>query len=250
MVSKLYQSARDTTEAALRLFKSKPNRLLCLVALCMLCVEFFGWQAPFYRLIAPFFPNIQYSDLAFYAQIYTTASFAFFLILIPLIFLKLNGEHHWSQLGLKRPAAEDALPYLAFGLLMTPVLLIVCAQPGFYGFYPIYKPKQVSDWLSFEAVYALQFIAIEFFFRGPLLFLLYRSLKDSAIFIMLVPYALIHIHKPFPEALGAIVAGVILGALAIKSRSIWWGVLLHIYIALLADTLGLFYSGRLADFFQ
>lgn len=226
------------------------HQALCLIALCMLLVEFFGWQAPFYRLIAPLFPELQYRDLAFWAQAYTTLSFAVVLILIPSTFLVLTQERQWRHLGLKRPTAEDALPYLAFGLLMTPVLLIVCAQPGFYEFYPIYKPKQVGDWLSFEAIYALQFIAIEFFFRGPLLFLLYRSLKETAIFVMLVPYALIHIHKPFPEALGAIVAGAILGTLAIKSRSIWWGVLLHMYIAVLADTLGLLYSGRLADLFQ
>ena len=151
---------------------------------------------------------------------------------------------------MQAPHLADAKPYAAFAILMTPVLFIACAQPGFYQFHPLYKPQGPSDWLAFETIYAMQFIATEFFFRGPLLFALYKKINDTAIFVMVIPYALIHIHKPLPEAFGSIVAGILLGVLAIKSKSIWWGVLLHIYIALLADTLGLFYSGSLLELFN
>lgn len=46
-------------------------------------------------------------------------------------------------------------------------------------------------------------------------------------------------HKPLPEAMGAIVAGVVLGWLALRTRSIWGGVLLHVAVALSMDALAL-----------
>ena len=49
---------------------------------------------------------------------------------------------------------------------------------------------------------------------------------------MIVPYCMIHYGKPMPETLGAIVAGLILGTLAMRTRSIWGGVLIHIGVAI------------------
>ena len=60
---------------------------------------------------------------------------------------------------------------------------------------------------------------------------------------MVLPYALIHIHKPFPEAIGSIFAGLVLAHLALKGKSIWPGVVLHMMIAVSMDFLGLWNSG-------
>ena len=56
-----------------------------------------------------------------------------------------------------------------------------------------------------------------------------------AIFVMVVPYNMIHYGKPFLEANAAIVAGVILGTLALKTRSIWCGFLIHVSVAISMD---------------
>jgi membrane protease YdiL (CAAX protease family) len=122
-------------------------------------------------------------------------------------------------------------------------LIFVCSSSDFYRFYPLFRPHGLQEWLIFEAIYLAQFVAVEFFFRGPLLFRLNQLHGPISLFIMTLPYALIHIHKPFPEALGSIIAGVILGLLSLKSKSLWPGVLLHMIIALSADSLGLFYGG-------
>jgi hypothetical protein len=72
-----------------------------------------------------------------------------------------------------------------------------------------------------------------------------------AIFVMAVPYCMIHFHKPIAEVVGAIFAGIVLGTLAMVTRSIWCGVLIHISVAwtmdalALAHTFGLPGSGRL-----
>lgn len=50
---------------------------------------------------------------------------------------------------------------------------------------------------------------------------------STAIFVMVVPYTMIHFTKPFPETLGAIVAGIVLGTLALRTRSIFGGVAIH-----------------------
>jgi membrane protease YdiL (CAAX protease family) len=70
-----------------------------------------------------------------------------------------------------------------------------------------------------------------------------HSLKKQfgiySIFIMMIPYCMIHFGKPMSETLGAIFAGIILGALSLKSNSIWLGVLLHFSVAIAMDCFAL-----------
>ena len=62
-------------------------------------------------------------------------------------------------------------------------------------------------------LYWLQFCALEFFFRGFLLHGLAPRLGWAAIFAMALPYNMLHYGKPMPEALAAIVGGIVLGTL-------------------------------------
>lgn len=63
--------------------------------------------------------------------------------------------------------------------------------------------------------------------------------------IMCVPYLMIHFPKLWPEALGAILFGFFLGILALRSRSIWGGVMVHVTIALTMDLAALLRKGEL-----
>ena len=56
---------------------------------------------------------------------------------------------------------------------------------------------------------------------------------------MAVPYCMIHYGKPYLEACGAMVAGVVLGSLSMKTRSIYPGFLVHVTVAILMDILAL-----------
>ena len=60
-----------------------------------------------------------------------------------------------------------------------------------------------------------------------------------AIFAMAVPYCMIHYGKPYLETNGAIVAGIVLGSLAMRTRSIYAGFLVHATVAVLNDILAL-----------
>jgi membrane protease YdiL (CAAX protease family) len=56
---------------------------------------------------------------------------------------------------------------------------------------------------------------------------------------MIVPYCMIHYGKPLPETFGAILAGLILGTIAMRTKSIWGGALIHIGVAMTMDVLAL-----------
>ena len=68
------------------------------------------------------------------------------------------------------------------------------------------------------ALYWLQFAALEFFFRGFMLHGLVPRLGWAAIFAMVVPYNMLHYGKPMPEALAAIVGGIVLGTLVAEDE--------------------------------
>lgn len=125
--------------------------------------------------------------------------------------------------------------------IVLPVMVIVSQQADFGSYYPFYKNSSRSwfDFVAWESMYWLQFFALEFFFRGWMIAVLRRTLGAAAIFAMAVPYCMIHYGKPYLEAHGAIVAGVVLGSLAMRTRSIYAGFLLHISVAVGMDLLSL-----------
>jgi len=58
-----------------------------------------------------------------------------------------------------------------------------------------------------------------------------------------VPYCMIHFRKPMPETFGTLVAGVVLGFLSLKTRSIWIGTAIHLSAALSMDFLSMWRKG-------
>jgi uncharacterized protein len=229
------------------LFKGDSSRTILFITFIMIVLEYFGWQGPFHHLFSQedFYRALSRNERTFYAQVYTSISFLFLFILLPGVYHLITKQNRkeFSHYGLNLPSKQSWAPYIILGIVMIPLVLMASSRPSFYKFYPLYRPINLKDWLLFEAVYLTQFVGVEFFFRGFNLFRLEKSLGPKAIIFMTLPYALIHIHKPFPEAIGSIFAGIMLGLLALKGRSIWPGVLLHGLIAFSADTFGLYFSG-------
>jgi membrane protease YdiL (CAAX protease family) len=146
---------------------------------------------------------------------------------------------------------KHAWIYLVFLAVVLPLLVIVSRQPDFGSYYPFYKLSSRSwyDFLSWEALYFAQFFGLEMFFRGFWLGALRRSFGSGAIFAMAVPYCMIHYGKPFLEANGAIIAGIALGSLAMRTKSIYQGFLVHITVAALMDWLALTHRHALPTVF-
>jgi membrane protease YdiL (CAAX protease family) len=129
--------------------------------------------------------------------------------------------------------------YLTLYLVMVPAILFAAGREDFLQVYPFVSEatRDPRAFLVWELAYVTQFFALEAFFRGYLLFTLERVMGRLAIFVMVVPYCMIHYHKPMLEALGAVVAGVFLGYLALRYRSWYGGAVLHSLVAVTMDSL-------------
>ncbi|QDU93619.1 CPBP family intramembrane glutamic endopeptidase [Lignipirellula cremea] len=159
---------------------------------------------------------------------------------VPLLLIKVVLRENVSDYGLRLQGALSGWwIYLLMYLAILPAVLWASRSPAFQEQYPFYRPPLGQPlWPRFwiwQACYALQFVALEFFFRGYMLHGLRRRFGGYAILVMMVPYCMIHFGKPLRETLGAIGAGLILGFMSLKTRSIWLGAALHIAVALTMD---------------
>ena len=146
-----------------------------------------------------------------------------------------------------RGFAEHWKIYAGLYALVLPVIWLVSLTPDFYTFYPMYPNagRSWADLLMWEGMYAAQFVALEFFFRGFLVGGLSKHLGMLAVPIAVMPYMMIHFTKLWPEATASIVAGLVLGWLAWKTKSIWGGVCVHFGVASTMDLLALAHKGQL-----
>ena len=78
-----------------------------------------------------------------------------------------------------------------------------------------------------------------------MLFGLKEKLGYFAVFIQMIPFAIMHFGKAQIETLAAVAAGVILGYLALRAKSFWYGWLLHALIAITNDVLATIQKGKL-----
>lgn len=151
-------------------------------------------------------------------------------------------------------APRDYLNHLPLYLLLfAPVgilVFVVSLSPAFQEQYPFFTAPTHSGvasalglQLTWELAYGLQFFALEYFFRGFLLRGLAAELGSMAVLLMVIPYCMIHFGKPLPECIGSIVAGLVLGTLAMDTRSIWGGVTVHVAVAWQMDMAALWQKG-------
>lgn len=182
-------------------------------------------------------------------QYYELKSFAWwagwrvlgYMILPMLVIAAMPGQRIRDYYISPRGFFKHLPIYVVLFLLISPAVIAASGTKAFQHTYPFYKyaNRSTFDLVAWEALYAAQFLALEFFFRGFMLQGLREKLGSNAIFVMIVPYCMIHYGKPLPETLGAIGAGVILGTLAMRTRSIWGGVVIHVAVAISMDVLAL-----------
>jgi hypothetical protein len=164
---------------------------------------------------------------------------AVLLFFIPSLIIFALGEDH-SNFGLTIGNWKQVKWWV---LAMYGALLIIfipfSKDPDFQGYYPIFRQFSgfmgggpytggnssalVYGWLS----YGLYMFFWEFFYRGYLLVGVARSLKWGAIIVQTIPFVVLHWGKPSMELVASLPAGIILGVLAMRSKSFVPGFLLH-----------------------
>lgn len=148
-----------------------------------------------------------------------------FGVMLPVVVAASRFEAFWRYYPLNKVLGTQATAYLAGA----------GAAQGFLVYFLVY-----------EALYAVYFLGWEYFFRGFLTFGLHYRFGVNGVFIANIPFVLMHAGKPFPEALGSIVAGIALGLFALRARSFWYGWALHVLVAWTMDAASL--QRRVAQF--
>ena len=185
----------------------------------------------------------------FYKKIFWVGSIVLFYLIIPVLIIKFGFKGKLRDYGFSFHNIHKDYPlYIVMMLFMIPVVFFASATVAFQERYPIYQPLNDNlfpIFLWWQLAYFLQFVAVEFFFRGFILHGLKNRFGFYAIFISMVPYCMVHFGKPFGETISAIFAGIILGTLSLKSRSVVLGILIHYSVAITMDFLALYREGLL-----
>lgn len=155
-------------------------------------------------------------------------------VLILLVLREKLRDFGWSigdwRLGLKVS--------VIFILVMLVVTWFISADPAFQARYPHCR-MAARDWTTFaifEAFFLVYFIGWEYIWRGYVLFGLEKVVgAPLAVLVQTLPFVILHNGKPALETFSAILAGVALGALAVRTRSFWYGVLIHWTVMLSID---------------
>jgi len=89
--------------------------------------------------------------------------------------------------------------------------------------------------ILYEISYGIDFITIELFFRGFLVFAFVRYVGADAILPMAVFYCSIHFGKPLFECISSFLGGLLLGIVAYRTQTIVGGLVVHLGIAWLME---------------
>jgi membrane protease YdiL (CAAX protease family) len=237
----------------------RPIVLFAIVGLILTAQEYYGGGRFYGSYIRPWLRTVeleqmadpgglgQYVDTRFYGELYSYAWWAGTRIigytLLPMATWKLIFKNDsLLDMGMRtKGLAEHAWIYGMCLLVVIPCVFVVSRNQEFANYYPFYKlcSRSWLDLIIWEVLYVAQFFALEVFFRGFMLVPLRRNLGSGAVFAMCVPYVMIHYGKPYLEASVAFIAGVALGSLSMKTRSIYSGFFVHVTVAILMDSLAI-----------
>lgn len=215
-----------------------PGVVLLTVPTVLTLWVYGGKQAAFRRLFpaASLGPNG-----AVYATLYEYLAAFALMFAVPVLIGALALKRAPRRYGLRRGDLRHGLTLAAVGL---PVALLAAylgtGDPAMRAAYPLAgrAMRRLPVFLLVEGAYLLYYLGWEFLFRGFMLFGLERACGPLlALLIQTIPSTLVHIGKPFSENVAALVAGPILGYVALRTRSILAPLLLHAAVGIATDAL-------------
>jgi membrane protease YdiL (CAAX protease family) len=170
-------------------------------------------------------------------------------LVLPLLLLRVSGISA-REAGLQLGDVSFGFKLtIILSLIALPVLYLGAQDPALQAAYPwagSWPGASLANLMAWAGLYALYYLAYEFFFRGFLV----RVITPhwglvAAIWVQALASALIHLGKPPLETLGTIPLGLVFALFAIKSRSILWPALFHLVIGMTADVFSLHHQGLL-----
>jgi membrane protease YdiL (CAAX protease family) len=216
----------------------KKTIIICITAAVCLTMNRY---LPEMDSFVPYFNNGRISQLANWAFIHLV-----FYLVVPIFIIKVLFRENVADYGLKWCGAfKSYWIYLVMLVMMIPLVAYFSTTTSFQETYPFYKlapdEKLYPNFWIWEALYFLQFVGLEFFFRGFMVLGLKNRFGFYSVFVMVIPYCMIHYGKPLPETLAAIIAGIALGTLSWKTRSVFLGICIHYSVGLMMDLAALYH---------
>lgn len=158
------------------------------------------------------------------------------LVVVPCILIRMWLKEPLAAFGLAPPRRERrhlaVLGFMLLTVISLPAFLLAAHQPSMVAVYPFYR--HFNGWLDFclyEVMTILFYAAIEFVFRGYLLFCGGRyearytqtagSFPRFALLLQMLSYTAWHLGKPMPELWGTLLWGIAAGAIVYACRSVW-----------------------------
>ena len=261
MIMQFQELVRDTfreAEAArepIGSFNTKTIITCCVVCLSLALSKYWGGNVAFYAFfrfagLDNWLSSLSAPDARLYTLLWWAGIVILFYLVLPAMVIQIVFRERLADYGVKlKGALEYRQLYLVMLVIMIPILFTVSFSQSFQSKYPFFMPAANEPLMPrlviWEMAYLLQFFALEFFFRGFMLHATKKTFGFYSIFVMVIPYCMIHFNKPLAETLAAVVAGFALGVLSLRSRSIWLGVAIHCTVAVAMDVLSLWQKGRL-----
>lgn len=259
LFSALSEIDREAEQERSALDYRKAATALLVMALCLFLIHYLKYEYVFIGALrtldswnsgqSGLYQAMLQSDwFRLSTQVWWTGWHLIGYVIIPICIIRFVWGEKVILYGTGFGETNRYIPY--YVALAAPIVFfafLVSFRDDFSSHYPFYQlaSRSIVDLLLWEFLYVIQFIALEFFFRGFVLHACKPSFGASAIFVMCVPYLMIHFPKPWLEAFGAIPFGILLGILALRSRSIWGGAAVHATIAISMDLLALMQGGKL-----
>jgi hypothetical protein len=257
--SRIYALFYDKQPAStISIIDLKVITVLVYTALAMSVVKYFGNPAAYIDFFDVktgdigthyiwFFFN--HASGTFHSMLFWIVVIFLFYMIVPVLIIRYGFRERLIDYGFRFGGLKKVWTvYLLLVVVMLPVVWFASASPAFQARYPLFQPAQghlFPSFLFWQMAYLLQFVAVEFFFRGFMVHGCKHRFGYYAVFVMVIPYCMVHFGKPFTETIAAIVAGVVLGLLSLKSRSVIPGVVVHYTVAITMDVMALWREGYL-----
>ena len=218
-----------------------------ILAILLITIQrYYGQPRLFTNLFGDYVSNLPLPTI--WPRLYSMFACLVLYLIIPYIYIRFVFHEKLKDQGWTlRGIARFKVLYIAMILVVFPLVVMVSFSKSFSSHYPLYSEARdsLASLIIWELSYGLYFVIIEFFFRGFMVFSLARYIGALSIFVMDIPYVMIHFGKPASETIGSIIAGVALGTLSLRTRSIFGGIIVHITIAWGMDILALLQKGQL-----
>ena len=228
---------QNLKEKYLRGWEQQATVILLASGLLLMMHRYYSRRSFFKRHFAEYFINIPLVESHWYYYWFLTTALT--LLLLPVLVAQFGTKERLRDYGFRLGTQKLgwSVTGIAWVLMIPVVILAVIVYPPFVAKYPLCKAV-ANSWqafLPYQLAYGVYMFSWEFFFRGFMLFGLERKFGNYALLIQTIPFAVMHYTKPLPEAIGSVIAGVLLGVLALETRSFIYGAAIHWLVAMTMD---------------